>query len=236
MQIFIDSSDTAEIRQAKDWGIIQGVTTNPMLISKGGPDMQLTLKKVLEASPGPVLCQAIGWHEVEPLKDQARWLHRLSEKVVVKLPMSPAGIRALLDLKAETPDMRIAITAIASIAQAYLAGKCGADIAAIFNGPLDQVLDQEVELVAPVRKIYDNYGFNTQILSCGRLPSSFGEFAVAGTDICTLRFEFLRMLYEHPFTEKRMNGFLQDWRGTFGDETWPGLPEARCSAPRPASG
>jgi transaldolase len=119
--------------------------------------------------------------------------------------------------------MRLAITAVASVAQAYLAGKAGADVVALFNGPLDEASDEPVELVAPVRKIYGNYGFKTQILSCGRLPRMFGRFAVAGTDICTLKFEFLKLLYEHPFTEKRMTGFLHDWHGVFGDNTWPRL-------------
>lgn len=135
--------------------------------------------------------------------------------------MSPAGLQALQTLKAETAAIRIAITAIASVAQAYLAAKCGADVVAIFNGPLDQVLDQPVDLVRPVRTIFRNYGFSTKILSCGRLPRSFADFAEAGTDICTLRFEFLKMLFDHPFTDKRMQGFLDDWRAAFGDATWP---------------
>jgi transaldolase len=163
----------------------------------------------------------IGWQEREPLVAQARWLHGFSEKIIVKLPMSPAGLQALRILKAETPAMPIAITAIASVAQAYLAAKCGADVVAIFNGPLDQVLDQPVDLVRPIRTIFRNYGLSAKILSCGRLPRSFGDFAEAGTDICTLRFEFLKMLFEHPFTDKRMQGFLEDWRAVMGEATWP---------------
>jgi transaldolase len=222
MQLFIDSSSPDEIRQACQWGLIEGVTTNPTLISKGGPDMQATLRKVVDASPGVVLCQAVGAREAEPLKAQARWLHRFSEKIVVKLPPSPAGLRALQDLKKESPDIKIAITLVASVAQAYLVGKLGADIVALFNGPLEQVLDQEVEMVAPVRKIYANYGFKTKILSCGRFPRAFGQFAEAGTDICTMRFEFMKLLFEHPYTDQRLNGFTADWKGVFGEATWPG--------------
>lgn len=221
MQVFIDSSSPDEIRQAREWGIIDGVTTNPTLIAKGGPDMQATLRKVVEASPGPVCCQVIGAHEIQPLKAQARWLHRFSEKIIVKLPASVAGFRALQDLKREAPDIRLAVTLVASVAQAYLAAKGGADVVALFNGPLDQVLDQEVDLVSPVRKIYANYGFKTKILSCGRFPRAFGQFAEAGTDICTLRFEFLKLLFDHPYTEKRLNGFMADWKNAFGEKTWP---------------
>ncbi len=223
MQIFIDSSDPLEIQQACEWGIIDGVTTNPSLIPKGGPDMQKTLTRIVNASPGPVLCQVLGWREVEPLLAQARWLHKFSDKIIVKLPISVAGIQALIRLKREVPDMKLAVTTVCSLAQAYLAGKHGADVVALFNGPLDQVIDQYVDMVTPVKKVYANYGFKTKILSCGRLPRSFGEFAVAGTDICTLKMEFLTLLYEHPFTDKRMTGFLQDWQGVFGDQTWPGI-------------
>ena len=223
MQLFIDSSNPKEIRQAQAWGIVQGVTTNPTLFGMAGGNMESVLGGIVEAAPGPVLCQVIGWHEVEPLKAQARWLHRFSGKIIVKLPMSPAGLRALLDLKAEDPGMKIAITTVASVSQAYLAAKCGADIVALFNGPLDQVLDQEVEIVAPVKRIFANYGFKARILSCGRFPRAFGRFAEEGTDICTLRFEFLKLLYEHPYTDKRMTDFLADWKRAFGDKTWPGL-------------
>ncbi len=220
MKVFIDSSDPREIETAREWGVIDGVTTNPTLISKGGPDMKKTLSGVLDASPGPVLAQVIGTEDPGSLVAQAKWLHSNSEKIIVKLPMSIAGIQALRQLKEEDPAFPIAVTIVASAAQAYLAGKAGADIVALFNGPLDQALDQEVELVVPVRKMYDNYGFKTQILSCGRFPRAFGQFAVAGTDICTMRFEYLRLLYEHPYTDKRMAGFAADWRGVFGDATW----------------
>lgn len=223
MQVFIDSSDPEEIVQAREWGVIDGVTTNPSLIPKGGPDMQATLSRILDASPGPVFCQVIGWHDLDPLLAQARWLHKFSDRIIVKLPISIAGIQALIRLRSEKPDMKLAVTTVCSIAQAYLAGKHGADVAALFNGPLDQVIDQPVEMVTPIKKMYENYGFKTKILSCGRLPRSFGEFAVAGTDICTMKMEFLRMLYEHPFTDKRMTGFTQDWQSVFGDRTWPGL-------------
>jgi transaldolase len=221
MQLFLDSSDPKEILTAREWGIIDGVTTNPGLISKGGPDMQATLKKVLEASPGSVFCQVIGWGDKAAIAAQAKWLHAQSDRIIVKLPMSIAGIQSLQALKKECPAMRIAVTMVASVAQAYLCGKCGADVVALFNGPLDQELDQTVELVTPVKKIYANYGFKTKVLSCGRYPRAFGEYAAAGTDICTLRFEFLKLLFEHSFTDKRMNGFTQSWRSVFGDQTWP---------------
>lgn len=221
MELYLDSSNPSEIQEACTWGLLSGVTTNPSLISAAGPDMQKTLRGVVEASPGPVLVQAIGWNDPAPLISQARWLHDFSDKIIVKLPMSPAGLNALMELKRRVPDLRLAVTLVASMAQAYLCGKAGADIAAVFNGPLDQVTDSMLELVAPIKKIYANYGFSTKVLSCGRYPRLFGEVAAAGTDICTMKFEFMRLLYEHPFTDKRMQGFMQDWQKVFGSQTWP---------------
>ena len=221
MQLFLDSSNSREILEARSWGILSGVTTNPGLIPAAGPDMEKTLAGVVDASPDVVLVQVIGWHDPAPMIRQARWLHAFSDRIIVKLPASVAGLQALQQLKAEAPDMRMAVTAIASLSQAYLAGKVGADIAAIFNGPLDQAEDTAHDMIAPVRKIYDNYGFQTKILACGRYPRLFGEVAVAGADICTMRMEFMRLLYQHPFTDQRMNGFLKDWKGTFGEKTWP---------------
>jgi transaldolase len=87
-------------------------------------------------------------------------------------------------------------------------------------------------MIAPVRHIYANYGFKTKILACGRYPRLFGEIAMAGADICTMRMEFMRLLYEHSFTELRMNAFLKSWHGVFGDRTWPELP----SRPAPQGG
>src|ERR1700677_4010563 len=162
MQLLLDSSDPKEILQARDWGIIDGVTTNLSLIARGGPDMVETLRRVLEASPGVVFCQVVGWRELETLKTQARWLHKFSERIMVKLPMGVAGIQAVRQLKQEIPQIRLAVTLISSVAQAYLCAKVGADVAAIFNGPLELELDQPVDLVTPIKKIYANYGFQTK--------------------------------------------------------------------------
>jgi transaldolase len=223
MKLFLDSCDAKEILQACDWGVLDGVTTNHSVLIKGGPDMQATLRRVVDASPGPVLCQVIGFDNKVEMMRQARWLFGFSEKIIVKLPIGPAGLQALRDLKKERPDRQIAITVVSSVAQAYLCGKMGADIVALFNGPMELEIEQDVDLVTPVRKVFDNYGFKTKILSCGRFPRAFGEFAAAGTDICTMKFEYLKLLYEHPYTEKRMAGFARDWRSVFGDKTWPGL-------------
>jgi transaldolase len=224
MDLYLDSSNPKEILEARSWGLLSGVTTNPSLIAAGGPDMETTLAAVVEASPGPVFAQVVGWHDPQPMLRQAHWLHAFSPQIIVKLPASIGGLQALQQLKRELPDLRLAVTAIASLSQAYLAAKAGADIAAIFNGPLDQAEDTAHDMIAPIRRIYANYGFSTKILACGRYPRLFGEIAVAGADICTMRMEFMRLLYEHSFTEARMTGFLKSWGAVFGDRTWPVAP------------
>jgi transaldolase len=221
MQLYLDSSNPEEILTARSWGILDGVTTNPSLMSKAGPDMQAALRAVLQASPGPVFCQVIGLNEVEPLKAQARWLHKFSDRIIVKIPMSVAGIRAVHELKQESSGIQLAVTAVSTVAQSVLVAKAGADIVAIFNGPLDLEQDEPVSIIAPVRAIYDRNGFKTKILSAGRYPRAFGEYAAAGTDIVTLRMDFMKLLFEHAFTDKRMSGFLRDWQKTFGNQTWP---------------
>jgi len=221
VELFRDGSDPREIEEVRTWGLVSGVTTNPTLIPKVGPDMLATLNTLVGVSPGPVLVQVVGWQEPDPLISQAKWLHQFSDRIIVKLPMSIAGIQALLQLKQDAPEMRLAVTTVASISQAYLCGKAGADIVAIFNGSMDQDCDTPVNMVPEVRRIYANYGFSTKILSCGRFPRIFGRFAIAGTDICTMKMEYMRFFYEHAFTEKRMNSFMNDWKATFGGETWP---------------
>ena len=221
MQLFLDSSNPQEIRTAREWGIIDGVTTNPSLIAKAGVEMQQALRAVLEESPGPVFCQVIGWKEVDPLTTQARWLSAFSNRIIVKIPMSIAGITAVRQLKQENPKIKLAVTAVSTVAQALLVAKAGADIVAIFNGPLDLEQDEPVRIVAPIRALYDRSGFATQILSAGRFPRSFGQYAAEGTDIITIRMEFMKMLFEHSFTDKRMQGFLGDWQQAYGDKTWP---------------
>jgi transaldolase len=223
MEILIDSADPIEIREVALRGLIHGVTTNPTHYAHAARGMPFEdlLRQLIEASPGYLFTQVIGGGDTEPMLGQARWLARQSEKIVVKLPMTPAGIEALIRLKRTEPAIKVAVTAVASVSQALIAGLAGADVVALFNGPLDTVSDTPVELVGPVRRIYAHSGIDTKILSCGRFSRGVGEYAAAGTDMVTLRKEYLDQLYMHPYTEQRLNGFMADWKTVFGDRTWP---------------
>lgn len=221
MDLLIDSADVKEIEAAKSWGLISGVTTNPTLYGRQVDDHLKRLNELVEVSPGVVYTQVIGWHNTEEMIKQAVWLAAQSDRIIVKLPMSNEGIQACLRLKRNHPTMKIAITAVASLAQAFLCGKAGADVVALFNGPLDQEVDTWFELVGPVKKMYANYGYQTKVLSACRYPRGFAEYCIAGTDICTMKREFLELLYEHAYTDKRMHGFAADWQAKFGDTLWP---------------
>ena len=223
MKLYLDSSSPPEILAAREWGVIDGVTTNISLIAKAGGDMQAALRAVLDVSPGPVFAQVIGWKDVGPIVGQARWLKRFSDRLIVKIPMSVAGITAVAQLKKEDPSIQLAVTAVSTVAQAVLVAKAGADIMAVFNGPLDLEQDEPVRVVGLIRQAYDRGGFATKILSAGRFPRAFGEYVADGSDIVTLRMEFLRALFEHSFTDKRMMAFLADWQKVHGDKTWPSL-------------
>ena len=223
MEILLDSADPREVREVAQLGLIAGVTTNPTLYATQAAGMPFVdrLGELIDASPGHVFTQVIGRHDRDAMMRQARWLARQSPRVVVKLPMTIAGIDAVINLKRENPSIRLAVTAVSTVAQALIVGKAGADVVALFNGPLDTVSDTPVEIVGPVRQIYSACGFATKILSCGRFPRGVGAYAAAGTDMITLRREFLNAAYEHPYTDKRLSGFLEDWARVFGDATWP---------------
>ncbi len=223
MEILLDSADPREVREIASLGLIRGITTNPTLYAAQarGASFVDRLGELIEASPGYVFTQVIGRHDADAMMRQARWLGRQSDKVVVKLPMTVAGIEAVIRLKREDPTIKLAVTAVASVAQALIVGLAGADVVALFNGPLDTVSDTPVEMVGPVRQIYAASGLPTRILSCGQFARGVGEYAAAGTDMITLRREYLDLIYEHPYTDKRLSGFLEDWAGAFSDATWP---------------
>ncbi|MFC1766467.1 transaldolase family protein [Planctomycetota bacterium] len=222
MKLLLDSGLPEEIEEIKATGMLAGVTTNPKIYGTLGTDFLKRLDDILAVAPGCVFTQVVGWHNTEDMIKQARWLSAKSKKIIVKLPMSIEGLQALKCLKKDNnPDMRLAVSVVSSITQALLAGQAGADVVALFNGALDTTSDTPVHIVEPVKKMYRHYGYQTEILSCGRFPRGVGEFAIAGSDYCTLGAEFFRMLFEHPYTYMRMKGFAEDWQGAFGDKTWP---------------
>jgi len=221
MELLLDSGNPQEIEDVKATGLLSGVTTNPKIYGKLGTDFKKRLQDIIEVSPGYVFTQVVGCENVDEMVGQARWLADQSKDIVVKFPMCVEGLQAAQKAKKENPKMTVAITTVSSIAQALLSAKAGADIIALFNGALDTVSDSPVHIVTPVKQILKNYNFDCKVLSCARFARGVGEFAAAGSDMCTLGKEFFFALYEHPYTYLRLSGFKEDWGGAFGDKIWP---------------
>lgn len=209
MKLFLDTADVAQIREAWSWGIVDGVTTNPTHIMKTGRQPERVYREILEIVSGPVSLETNAT-EAAAIIAEGRALARLGPQVVVKVPVVREGLRAVKALAAE--GIQTNVTLNFSPLQALLAAKCGATYISPFVGRLDAVGHTGMDLVRQIRTIYDNYGFKTQILTAAvRHPEHVLQSALAGADACTMFFDFLKMLYDHPLTDLGLEIFQRDW-------------------------
>ena len=212
MEIFIDTANIDEIRQANDWGILDGVTTNPSLVSKEkdkGKDFKAIVKEICEIVDGDISAEVVAT-AYEDIMREARTRAKIHKNVVVKVPLLPDGLKAVKALKAE--GIRTNVTLCFSANQALLAAKVGAYIISPFVGRLDDIGQDGVELVEEIRQIYDNYEFDTKILFASvRHPDHVKQAALLGADIATCPFKVIEQLYKHPLTDVGLKQFLDDW-------------------------
>lgn len=212
MKLFLDTANLDEIRQAHDWGVIDGVTTNPSLIAKEGRDFVETIHQICEIVQGPVSAEtvALDW---EGMVREGRLLAQVSEHVVVKIPLTMDGIRATRVLADEGIDVNV--TLCFQPAQALLAAKAGAAYISPFIGRLDDISTDGVELIEQIVEIYGNYpDLTTQVLAASvRHPMHVAQVAAAGADVATLPFSTLQRLVKHPLTDIGLKQFLADWAG-----------------------
>jgi transaldolase len=209
MKLFIDTADVAQIKEAWSWGIVDGVTTNPTHVMKTGRKPQEVYREILKIVDGPVSLETIATDAPTIIKE-GRALARLGKNVVVKVPVIREGLKAVKVLSAE--GIQTNVTLNFSPLQALLAAKCGATYISPFVGRLDAVGHTGMDLVRQIRTIYDNYGYETQILTAAvRHPGHVLEAALAGSDVCTMFFDTLKMLYDHPLTDIGLDIFLKDW-------------------------
>jgi len=212
MQLFIDSADVAELRSAAASGLIDGVTTNPSLIAKSGRKMKEAIAEICSIIPGPVSAEAVAT-DVEGMLSEGRYLARIASNVVVKLPLTENGLRACRTLADE--GIRVNVTLCFSAVQAMLAAKAGAYFISPFIGRLDDKGVNGMDLIRDIRKIYDNYGFATNVLAASiRTPEHVRECALAGADCATLPSKIFAELYKHPLTDSGIEAFLKDWKST----------------------
>ena len=210
MQLYIDSANPQEVKAMMDLGIIDGVTTNPSLAAKAGVTYQEAVKQILATVPDNVSLEVLSTDKEGMLKE-ARQLAKFGKNVVVKLPTTEEGLKALKILKAE--GIRINMTLIFSPNQALLVAKLGAYIVSPFVGRLDDIGHTGIETIEEIRQIYDNYAFETKILFASvRSPLHVKQAALIGADIATCPIDVLEKLIKHPLTDIGLKKFLDDFK------------------------
>jgi len=215
MKIFIDTANLDEIKQAADMGILDGVTTNPSLVSKEGhKDFKSMLEKIVAIVDGDISAEVVSVTCDEMVKE-GRELAKIHKNIVVKVPLIAEGLKAVKIFSAE--DIRTNVTLCFSPSQALLAAKAGAYIISPFVGRLDDISQNGMELISQIIQIYDNYGYPTQVLVASvRHPIHFVESAMMGADIATMPFKVIEQLVKHPLTDIGLNKFLDDWKKLIG--------------------
>ena len=210
MEFFIDTAKVEEIKEAKSWGIVDGVTTNPTKLAQAGRPFMEVVEEICQIIDGPVSVEAVSTQS-DRIVEEARKLAALHENVVVKVPLIREGIKAVTILSTE--GIKTNVTLNFSASQALLAAKVGATYISPFVGRLDEISQHGMELAQQIRTIYDNYGFKTKIIvAAARNPLHVLDAALIGADVTTMTFEIMENLFNHPLTDLGLEMFLDDWK------------------------
>ena len=209
MKFFIDTANIEQIREAAGIGILDGVTTNPSLLSKEDGKPLDIFKQICEIVDGPVSAEVIA-PDWEGMVGEARELAKIHKNIVIKIPMTKDGLRAVKMLAEE--GIKTNVTLIFSAVQALLAARAGATFVSPFVGRLDDISTEGMELVSQIRQIFDNYHIQTEIIVASiRHPMHVVEAAMIGADIATIPFKVIEQLAKHPLTDIGIEKFLADW-------------------------
>ncbi|MCX8105041.1 MAG: fructose-6-phosphate aldolase [Ignavibacterium album] len=212
MKFFIDTANINEIKEAAALGILDGVTTNPSLVSKEGKDFRKLLDEILALVDGPVSAEVIST-DYDGILKEAREYAAIHHNIVVKVPLIKEGLKAVRTLSAE--GIKTNVTLCFSPSQALLAAKAGATYISPFVGRLDDVSTNGMELISQIVQIYRNYDYKTQVLVASiRHPLHVVEAALIGADVCTMPFNVIDKLFNHPLTDIGLEKFLSDWKKT----------------------
>lgn len=210
MKFFIDTADVNEIRRARDLGILDGVTTNPTLVSKIGKPYRQVLEEVAREVDGPVSAEVISVNYEGMLKE-ARELAKIRDNINIKIPLIEDGLRAVKTLAEE--GIKTNVTLCFNSVQALMAAKAGATFISPFIGRLDDVSEEGMEVVEEIATIYDNYGFDTEIIVASiRNPLHIKHAALIGADIATIPFSVFEKIIKHPLTDVGLARFLEDYK------------------------
>lgn len=209
MKLFLDTANLEEIREAWNWGIVDGVTTNPSLVGKEGRKFEDVLREICDIVDGPVNAEVVST-EYEGMLREGRALAKINRRIVVKVPMTPAGIRATKTLSSESINTNV--TLVFSASQALLAAKAGALFVSPFIGRLDDASNEGMQIIRDIVQAYSHYSFRTQVLVASvRHPVHVVEAAKLGADIATVPFGVLKLMLKHPLTDIGLERFLRDW-------------------------
>jgi transaldolase len=214
MKLFIDTANVDHIREIASLGIICGVTTNPTLIAKEGRDFNEVIKEITEIVDGPISGEVISL-DAEGMVKEGREIAKIHPNMVVKIPMTDEGLKAVKQLTSE--GIKTNVTLIFSVNQALFAALAGATFVSPFVGRLDDTLHDGIEVVEQIRDVYDIYGLNTEIISASiRTPKHLQDSALAGAHIATVPYDVFKKSLKHPLTDNGIKAFLADWEKTFG--------------------
>ncbi|MBI5199240.1 MAG: fructose-6-phosphate aldolase [Nitrospirae bacterium] len=209
MKIFIDTANINEIKEAYTWGVVDGVTTNPSLIAKEGKDFRKVIQEICSIVDGPISAEAISM-DSEGMIKEARELSKIHKNIVVKIPMTKEGLKAVKKVSSE--GIKTNMTLIFSPNQALLAAKAGATYVSPFVGRLDDISHVGMDIVGQIVEIFDNYAFEAEVIVASiRSPLHVVEAAMMGAHVATIPFNVLEQMLKHPLTDIGIKKFLEDW-------------------------
>jgi len=209
MKFFIDTANIDEIKEANNMGMVDGVTTNPSLIAKEGREFKEIIKDICEIVDGPISAEVISLKE-SGMVSEARDLAKIHENIVVKIPMTIDGLKAVRTLASD--GIKTNVTLVFSPLQALMAAKAGASYVSPFVGRLDDLSQDGLVLVDQIVTIFDNYDYETEVIVASvRNPLHVLDSALMGADIATIPFNVLAKLAAHPMTDKGIKAFMADW-------------------------
>lgn len=210
MKFFIDTANIEEIKEANAMGMVDGVTTNPSLIAKEGRDFKEIITEICKIVDGPISAEVISL-ETDGMVSEARDLAKINDNIVIKIPMTVDGLKAVRMLSAE--GIKTNVTLVFSPLQALMAAKAGGSYVSPFVGRLDDLSQEGMVLIEQIVEIYSNYAYGTEIIVASvRNPLHVLDSALMGADIATIPFSVLSKLAAHPLTDKGIKAFLDDWK------------------------
>ena len=212
MKFFADTAELEDIRKLADYGLLDGVTTNPSLVKKSGKDFKEVVKEVCSIVSGPVSAEVVA-QDFDGMMREAEVLRKIADNVAIKVPLTPDGLKACRKLSGD--GTMVNVTLCFSANQALLAAKSGASFISPFIGRLDDIGQPGIELIGDIRIIYDNYDFPTEILAASiRGPIHALEAAKLGADVMTAPPAVIWQMFKHPLTDAGLSAFTKDWEST----------------------